>query len=70
MSYEEFKSLYKKLVTELLTDNSPKVPKMIYSKQSLEICERLSDLCEEYPEYEERVDSETWGEINGRAVGY
>jgi len=68
MTYEEFKILYKSLVTQLLTDDSPKVPRMIFSKQSRAITERLADLCETYPEYEEKIDNETWGEINGRVA--
>jgi len=65
MTYEEFRRLYKTLVGELLSDTEPKVPNMIFSKNSAEICEKLTNLCEEYPEYEERVDCETWNEING-----
>lgn len=67
MTYEEFRRLYKTLVTELLSDKEPRVTNMIFSKNSAEICEELTNLCEEYPEYEERVDSETWNEINGCA---
>ena len=63
MTYEEFKILYKKLVIELLRDDAPKVPNMIFSKSSAKIADKLSDLCEEYPDYEERVDCETWSEI-------
>lgn len=68
MTYDEFKILYKSLVTQLLNDDNPKAPLMIFSKQSLSITERLSDLCEKYPEYEEKIDNETWGEINGRVA--
>ena len=63
MTYEEFKIIYKKLVIELLRDDAPKVPNMIFSKSSAKIADKLSDLCEEYPDYEERVDCETWSEI-------
>ena len=63
MTYEEFKILYKKLVIELLRNDAPKVPNMIFSKSSAKIADKLSDLCEEYPDYGERVDCETWGEI-------
>jgi len=63
MTYEQFKILYKKLVIELLRDDAPKVPNMIFSKSSAKIADKLSDLCEEYPDYEERVDCETWSEI-------
>jgi hypothetical protein len=63
MTYEEFKILYKKLVIELLRNDAPKVPNMIFSKSSAKIADKLSDLCEEYPDYEERVDCETWSEI-------
>ena len=63
MTYEEFKILYKKLVIELLRDDAPKVPNMIFSKSSAKIADKLSDLCEEYPDYGERVDCETWSEI-------
>lgn len=63
MTYEQFKILYKNLVIELLRDDAPKVPNMIFSKSSAKIADKLSDLCEEYPDYEERVDCETWSEI-------
>ena len=63
MTYEEFKILYKKLVIELLRNDAPKVPNMIFSKSSAKIADKLSDLCEEYPDYGERVDCETWSEI-------
>jgi len=63
MTYEQFKILYKKLVIELLRNDAPKVPNMIFSKSSAKIADKLSDLCEEYPDYGERVDCETWSEI-------
>lgn len=56
MKYKEFLCLYNTLVGELLSDTEPKVPNMIFSKTSAEICEKLTNLCEKYPEYEARVD--------------
>ena len=41
MTYEEFKILYKKLVIELLRDDAPKVPNMIFYKSSAKIADKL-----------------------------
>ena len=56
MTYEEFVTEYESLVTALLSDNSPKVPGMIYSRTSEKISSKLADLVEAYPEYEDYYD--------------
>lgn len=56
MLYSEYVAEYEALIEALITDESPRVEGFIYSKASWAIANRLSDLIELYPEFEEAYD--------------